>query len=153
MKGRIYKNGFTLIEIMIVVAIIGLLAAFSIPNMLQAGQKTRTSRFAREIQNAGHAFVQYAFDHGTYPGDKNPASMPDGMAEYLDGFPWSDETVIGGLWDWDYNVFGVTAGVSVKTPDWSSELMVEIDEQMDDGNLSTGQFRQRSGGYIYILEE
>jgi len=153
MKGRIYKNGFTLIEIMIVVAIIGLLAAFGIPNMLQAGQETRASRFAREIQNAGHAFVQYAFDHGKYPADKNPASMPSGMAEYLDGFPWSDETVIGGYWDWDFNVFGVTAGVSVKSPAWSSELMVEIDEKMDDGNLSTGQFRQRSGGYIYILEE
>jgi len=147
------RKGFTLVEIMIVVAIIGLLAALGIPNMLEAGQDTRKARFSREIQAAGHAFVQYAFDHGEYPADKTPTQMPNGMAEYLNGFPWSEDTVIGGQWDWDYGVFGITAGVSVKSPNWNTERMQEIDAQIDDGNLASGQFRQRSGGYIYILEE
>ena len=31
--------------------------------------------------------------------------------------------------------------------------MQEIDAMVDDGNLGSGQFRQRPGGYIYILEE
>ena len=147
------KSGFTLIEIMIVVGIIGLLASMAIPNMLEAGQDTRKARFAREIQTAGHAFVQYAFDTGSYPGDKTPAQMPDGMADYLKGFPWVSETVIGGHWDWDYQQFGVTAGVSVKSPNWSDTEMAEIDHMIDDGNLASGQFRKRSGGYIFILED
>jgi prepilin-type N-terminal cleavage/methylation domain-containing protein len=147
------KKGFTLVEIMIVVAIIGLLAALGIPNMRKAGHNTRKSRFAREIQNAGHAFVQYSFEHGTYPADKNPAQMPDGMAEYLKRFPWTEKTVIGGNWDWDYKQFGVTAGVSVKSPKWNDEEMEEVDKVFDDGNLSTGQFQKRTSGYIYILEE
>lgn len=147
------RRGFTLVEIMIVVAIIGLLAALGIPKMLKAGQETRKARFAREIQAAGHAFVQYAFDHGEYPSDKTPGQMPDGMAEYLKNFPWAEETVIGGQWDWDYGVFGVVAGVSVKSPDWKDEQMQGIDAMIDDGNLSSGQFRSRSGGYIYVLEE
>jgi type II secretory pathway pseudopilin PulG len=138
---------------MIVVALIGLLASLAVPNMLNAGQDTRKSRFARDIQNAGHTFVQYSFDHGSYPTDKTPAQMPDGMAEYLKGFPWTEETVIGGNWDWDYGVFGVTAGVSVKSPKWGDEQMQEVDALIDDGNLAGGQFRKRSGGYIYILEE
>jgi len=79
--------------------------------------------------------------------------MPTEMAEYLGGFPWSEDTVIGGQWDWDYGVFGVTAGVSVKSPKWGNEQMQEIDALIDDGNLGSGQFRQRPGGYIYILEE
>jgi prepilin-type N-terminal cleavage/methylation domain-containing protein len=149
----LHKSGFTLVEIMIVVAIIGLLASLAIPSMLRAGQDTRKARFAREIQTAGHAFVQYIFDTGSYPRDKTPAQMPDGMADYLKGFPWASETVIGGNWDWDYQQFGVTAGISVHSPNWSDAEMVEIDQVIDDGDLSSGQFRKRSGGYIYIIEE
>jgi prepilin-type N-terminal cleavage/methylation domain-containing protein len=153
MKMNQAKYGFTLVEIMIVVAIVGLLASIGIPNMLKAGMNTRKSRFSREIQTAGHAFVQYAFEHGQYPGDKTPAQIPEGMTEYLQKFPWAEDTVIGGNWDWDFEQFGVKAGVSVKSPKWEDEQMLEIDELMDDGNLGSGQFRKRSGGYIYILEE
>lgn len=31
--------------------------------------------------------------------------------------------------------------------------MAEIDATIADGNLNTGHFRARRGGYIYILEE
>jgi hypothetical protein len=31
--------------------------------------------------------------------------------------------------------------------------MKVIDTLIDDGNLGSGHFRRRSGGYIYILEE
>ena len=147
------KCAFTLVEIMIVVAIIGLLAALGLPGMLEAGRKSRKARFAREIQNAGHAFAQFAFINGRYPPDKTPAQMPNGMAEYLKDFPWTEKTVIGGYWDWDYEVFGIVAGVSVDSPSWDSEQMQKIDAMIDDGNLGTGEFRQRFGGYIYILEE
>jgi len=149
----ISKRGFTLVEIMIVVAIIGLLAALGIPSMLHSRIKARATRFANDIQRAGHAFVQYSFDNGSYPLDKNPAQMPDGMAPYLTKFSWFDPTAIGGQWDWDYGVFGITAGVSVHSPNWGSEQMKVVDQILDDGNLSTGLFRQRSGGYIYILEQ
>ena len=146
------RKGFTLVEIMIVTSIVGLLASLAIPSMRNAGIKTRSTRFAREIKTAGHAFVQYALDHGDYPADKTPGQMPTGMSGYLSRFPWSEETMIGGRWDWDYEVFGVHAGVSVNSPNWDSEEMQEIDAMIDDGNLGSGQFRQRSGGYIYILE-
>jgi prepilin-type N-terminal cleavage/methylation domain-containing protein len=153
MKMPVSSMGFTLVEIMIVVAIIGLLAALGIPGMVEAGRKSRAARVAREIKTAGHAFVQYAFEHGNYPADNLPAQMPDGMNDYLAGFPWSEETAIGGQWDWDYEVFGVTAGVSVKSPKWDSTRMAAIDSLIDDGNLASGHFRARSDGYIYILEE
>ena len=153
MKRPVSSKGFTLVEIMIVVAIIGLLAAIGVPKMLEAGRRTRTARVAREFKTAGHAFVQYAVENGDYPADKLPAQIPDGMNEYLAGFPWTEETVIGGQWDWDYGVFGVIAGVSVKSPKWDSTRMAAVDNLIDDGNLGSGQFRARTDGYIYILEE
>lgn len=153
MKAAHPKSGFTLVEIMITTSIIGLLASLGVPNMVKAGQNARNTRFAREIKAAGYAFVQYAFEYGDYPADKNPSQMPNGMAEYLSGFPWNEDTVIGGQWDWDYEVFGIHAGVSVRSPDADEEQMRKIDAIIDDGNLGSGQFRQRSGGYIYIIEE
>ena len=140
-------------EIMIVVAIIGLLAGLGIPSMLEAGIRARNNRFAAEIKAAGHAFVQYAMENGEYPPDRNPSQMPVGMADYLSNVDWTEDTVIGGQWDWDFKVFGVHAALSVKSPNRTDARMKDIDRIIDDGNLSSGQFRQRSGGYMYVLEE
>ena len=67
---------------------------------------------------------------------------------------WAETTSLGGYWDWDYNQlqFGCRAGISVYTPQWTDEQMREIDARIDDGNLSTGSFRKRSGGYIWAVE-
>ena len=147
------KRGFTLVEIMIVVAIIGMLAAVGFPAMYEAVNRARARRFARDIQAAGHAFIQFALKNGQYPADRTPAQMPSGMSGYLSKFPWTEDTVVGGRWDWDYQQFGTEAGVSVHMPDWNDDRMQLIDAVMDDGNLSTGKFRKRSGGYMYVLEE
>ncbi|WP_372846915.1 type II secretion system protein [Pontiella sp.] len=147
------KSGFSLVEIMIVSSIIGLLAALGIPAMNHAGIRTRNRIFAAEITAAGQAFVQYALDFGTYPPDTTPSRMPSGMSGYLRNADWTEDTVIGGKWDWDNGQFGVSAAVSVYSPDRTTEQMAKIDGIIDDGNLATGQFRARTSGYMYILEE
>ncbi len=137
---------------MIVVGIFGLLAALGIPNMLKAGNRTRSIRFVKDIQTASHAFIGYSIETGSYPSDKTPGIIPTDMAPYLTELAWTEKTTIGGKWDWDYRVFGVIAAVSVTDPKWDEDLMTEIDDVLDDGNLSTGEFRKRSGGYMYIIE-
>jgi prepilin-type N-terminal cleavage/methylation domain-containing protein len=146
------KSGFTLIEIIIVVGIIGLLAGIGIPKILKSANQTRDTCFIKEIQYASTAFIQYVLDHDAYPADKTPGIIPNGMAGYLTTFDWSEETTIGGQWDWDYNVFGIKAGISVHRPERSPAQMQKIDAVIDDGNLATGHFRRRSGGYIYVIE-
>jgi type IV pilus assembly protein PilA len=66
---------------------------------------------------------------------------------------WTRGTPIGGQWDWDNGAFGVVAGVSVFQPDRTPEEMSDIDRLIDDGNLSTGVFRQRTDGYIFIIQQ
>ena len=146
------RTGFTLVEIMIVVAIIGLLAMIAIPAFMRARRTTQTNAFIQDLRLAVDAFTMYNLENGSYPADRTPGVIPPGMEEHLRRIRWNENTPIGGQWDWDYQQFGYYAGVSVFQPHRTPLEMREIAARIDDGSLSTGNFRSRADGYIYIIE-
>ena len=148
------RGGFTLVEIMIVVSIIALLAIIAVPSFLRAREQARGAKFVNAIRVASGAFEIYAAEHNGYPTDVNRGIVPPGMATYFSkAFDWTKATPLGGNWDWDYNVFGFTAAVSAVGNNATGAQMLEIDSKIDNGDLSTGAFRDMgSGRYSYILE-
>ena len=66
-KNRIVR-GFTLVEIMIVVAIIALLAAIGVPNFLRARKRSQATRILEDLRILDSALDQYSIETGRTPG-------------------------------------------------------------------------------------
>jgi prepilin-type N-terminal cleavage/methylation domain-containing protein len=67
-KRMTQQSGFTLVEIMIVVAIIGLLAAVAIPNFVKARQTAQRNACIRNLQQIDGAKEQWALEAKKSPG-------------------------------------------------------------------------------------
>src|SRR5882762_8948442 len=57
------RGGFTLVEIMIVVAIIALLAAIAVPNFLRARKRSQATRILEDLRMIDSALDQYAIEN------------------------------------------------------------------------------------------
>ena len=83
MKLRKKDKGFTLIELMIVVAIIGILAAIAIPNFLRYQAKTKQSEAKTNLGSIFTSQVTYFGEEDTYAGSiTNLGWAPEGTTRY-----------------------------------------------------------------------
>ncbi len=63
------RGGFTLVEIMIVVAIIALLAAIAVPGFLRSRKRSQASRIINDLRLIDSAVDQYAIETSKKTGD------------------------------------------------------------------------------------
>ena len=76
---KAFRAGFTLIEILIVVAIIGILAAIAVPNMQNALTRAKVARVKADMQSIATAIDMYQLDKNNrgfpVPGDAMGATI------------------------------------------------------------------------------
>ena len=70
------KRAFTLIELLIVVAIIAILAAIAVPNFLEAQMRSKVSRARSDMRTLATAIESYMIDNNNVIGS-NDANIPD----------------------------------------------------------------------------
>lgn len=97
--------GFTLIEIMVVVVILGILAAVVVPRIMDRPDDARIERARTDIQSLGTALSLYKLDNFTYPSTdqglealvSKPANLPSNARWRAGGYiesvpidPWNN---------------------------------------------------------------
>ena len=66
-KRRPESRAFTLVEVLIVMAIRGILAALAIPNLQRAVEKARIARAIGDIKAIGRNLQEYELEHDVFP--------------------------------------------------------------------------------------
>jgi type II secretion system protein G len=63
------QQGFTIIELLVVIVIIGILVALALPNLFAAQARGRDTDRKNELKNAQQQLENYFNDNGEYPDD------------------------------------------------------------------------------------
>jgi prepilin-type N-terminal cleavage/methylation domain-containing protein len=156
-QSPLHARAFTLVEIMVVVVIIGLLAALAIPAFQRNQRATQNARVINDYRVFVQAFEIYNTQNGAWPPNAGSGVVPTGMSGDFKEDTWKAlQTPIGGRWNWDLDKTDFKAGVTIAGYTITDQQATEIDAKIDDGDLSTGTFRKTSGGtnrLTYIIVE
>lgn len=100
------SGGFTLIEIMVVMVILGLLVALVAPNIMGRGDEARVTAAEAQLRNISSALDLYRLDNSHYPsteqglealvekptGSPEPSNWnPEGYMNAIPKDPWGNE--------------------------------------------------------------
>jgi general secretion pathway protein G len=139
-----YMRGFTLIEIMVVVVIIGLLAAIIVPQVIDRVDEARVAKAKQDIQGLETALTMFRLDNSKYPStdqglkalSQQPTDpsihhwRPGGYIQHVSKDPWGADYqyVYPGTHGRDYDLFSLGAdsqpggeGINADIGNWNDD--------------------------------
>jgi prepilin-type N-terminal cleavage/methylation domain-containing protein len=115
------RRGFTFIEIMVSMTIVGLLSAVAVPKYIDLKRRANTTRVIGDFQTVRVAVMAFYADSSYFPAEVGPGAVPPNLSGYLPiGFDFTKDS-----WQLDYERWpsggvggsDVIVGVSVITDD------------------------------------
>ncbi len=138
---RVEKDsGFTLVEIMIVVVIIGLLAAMAIPALNKVRTKAQATTIANDIRTFKDAIESYVLENGVFP-QVTGGGFPAVFSGWISEAKWREGSSLSGA-TWDYYSPGgaYIPELVLDTPGQdNTAIFAIVDDILDDGDATTGQ--------------
>jgi len=142
------RRGFSLIELMIVVSILGLLVAIGIPRYRDTKRRAFAAKIAADFNTVRVAAYNYFADNNTYPPDGSPGVAPAALVPYLpQNFKFDD-----GNYTLDYDVWPSPADpkqlvVAVTVTSGDQQLMNMVARNSPSGGTGINV----GNGYTYIF--
>ena len=108
-KNNNKQKGFTLLEIMVVIVILGVLASMIVPNLMGSKDKADKQKVVSDVIALENALDMYKLDNGSYPSTEQglealvtePSGSPeprnyseDGYIKRLPQDPWGNDYIL-----------------------------------------------------------
>jgi type II secretory pathway pseudopilin PulG len=149
------RSGYTLVEIMIIVAILTNVMLIAVPGFLRSRAMSQNTRYISDLRTVAGAFEMYAAENNRYPATTRPSMVPSGMGLYLDRVSYVTRNTLGGQWFWTNNASGSpVASIGSLSPfPLDVARMAEIDARIDNGVLATGAWRKPDATSVILIIE
>lgn len=118
MKNSQKRNAFTLIEIMVVIIILGMLAAFVIPNITGKSEEAKQKLVCVQMKSLAEGLKMFKIDNGSYP------TAEEGIAALITN-PSADTYP-------SYNKSGYLEGKNLPKDPWNHPYIYLNDGEMFD---------------------
>jgi prepilin-type N-terminal cleavage/methylation domain-containing protein len=154
-------RAFTLVEVMVVVVIIGLLAAAGLPGYRHLTMRSKVTALENDLRQFSTAIQTYTLQNGHWPDSFDPNTIPADLAAALPA-NFRLRSPIGGVYKWNapYALPDTTVkgAITIETVggnllDDDIELLEMIDRQVDDGSLTSGMMQDAPGALVYVIEK
>lgn len=89
---RYKKNGFTMIELLVVTTIIIVISTIGLISFRQTGQNARNGKRKADLENIRSALVLYRSDNGSYPDTDSFSTMLTTITDYTSSVSVADPT-------------------------------------------------------------
>lgn len=122
------RGGFTLVELMVVAAIVGILAGLAIPNLRTMITRARAAEIAGDLEVVRVAALNYNGEHHSWPSEAPLGTVPPELVPYLpENFSFS-----GNGYTLDYEDWSLPSGLP---GDPSTRRLIGVSVATDDAEL------------------